>query len=324
VAQDPPGERTPRRPGQPGTRRHPGQPGARRWPGRPDHRRSGRAPAQGRLGCALTILVAAGLLACLGLGAGRFGLGSVQALGGLGGTRAAGTPAPACGPQHSTDPDCRDQLFINSIQAYWAAALPQIFAVPYHPAATRIVTGRVSTGCGPVESGAGPFYCPVDQHVYLDPAFTAELASQTAAHPSSTNADFPQAYALAHAYGHHVQELLGTGAQARRAEHADPARAASFAQALELQADCFAGVWAYHASETTDAGGVAIFTNVSDADATRALQTTAATATALGTAHQRDPGFAGTDPAQRTQWFTTGLSSGDPRQCAIDAATLPG
>jgi uncharacterized protein len=263
------------------------------------------------------VLVAAGLLACLALGAGRLGLGSIQALGGLGGTRAAGTPAPACGPQASTDPACREQLFVNSIQAYWATTLQQVFTVPYHPEATRIVTGPVSTGCGPAEPGAGPFYCPVDQQIYLDAAFTAELARRTAAAPAATNAEFPQAYALAHAYGHHVQELLGTGAQARRAAHADPSRTAAYTEALELQADCFAGVWAYHASETTDAGGAAIFTDISEADAARALDTSAAAATALGTARQRDPGFAGTDPAQRRQWFTTGLTSGDPHQCAI-------
>ena len=112
----------------------------------------------------------------------------------------------------------------------------------------------MNTGCGAADSGVGPFYCPADSQVYIDLTFYDELASRFGA-----QGEFAQPYVLAHEYGHHVQTLLGTEAQMRRAQQRDPGNANQYSVMLELQADCYAGVWAKQATGTDDAGGQRAF-----------------------------------------------------------------
>ena len=128
---------------------------------------------------------------------------------------------------------------IESIEDYWTSALPALGAKYVH-APTRFFRGQTSTGCGAADSGTGPFYCPADKKVYIDLSFFDELKTQFGA----TGGPFVNAYVLAHEYGHHVQDLLGVEGKVNQSETG----AESDSVRLELQADCYAGVWAKHAT----------------------------------------------------------------------------
>jgi uncharacterized protein len=210
--------------------------------------------------------------------------------------------------------DCRNALYVNSIQDYWQDALPQTFGKPYQKVDTVFFSQAVNTGCGSADSGVGPFYCPNDNHVYIDLSFYDELANRFGA-----SGQFAQPYVLAHEYGHHVQNLLGTSEQVSRAQQRDPGNANEYSVRLELQADCYAGVWTKHATETTDASGKPIFTSVTQADIRQALEAAAAVG---DDAIQQKSGvnvdeskFTHGSSAQRQQWFSTGYQSGDGRSC---------
>ena len=210
--------------------------------------------------------------------------------------------------------DCRNLLYINSIQAHWQQAMPQYFGQPYQKATTRLFAGGVDTACGSANTGMGPFYCPADHHVYIDLSFYDELAARFGA-----PGQFAQAYVLAHEYGHHIQTLLGTEAEVRRAQQRDPANANRYSIALELQADCYAGVWANTAGKTTDATGKPLFTGITPQDIDQALQAAAAvgddTIQKKTTGQINESGFTHGSAEQRQQWFNKGFTTGDPRQC---------
>ncbi len=210
--------------------------------------------------------------------------------------------------------DCRNLLYINSIQAYWQQALPQHFGQQYQRAKTRLFSGGVDTACGSADAGMGPFYCPGDNHIYIDLSFYDELARRFGA-----PGQFAQAYVLAHEYGHHVQTLLGTEAEVRRAQQRDPANANRYSVSMELQADCYAGAWANAASRTTSATGQPLFTSVTQKDIDEAMQ--AASAVGDDSIQKKAGGSINQDAfthgssQQRQQWFNQGYSSGDPKQC---------
>jgi predicted metalloprotease len=208
--------------------------------------------------------------------------------------------------------ECRNTLYVNSIQNYWQSALPATFGKPYQQTDTVFFSQAVNTGCGAADSGVGPFYCPMDKQVYIDLSFYDELARRFGAKGA-----FAQPYVLAHEYGHHVQNLLGIkagqdGQQSVR---------------LELQADCFAGVWASHAAATTDAKGVPICSSLTQADINEALDAAAAIGDdAIQTKAGRpvdETKFTHGTSAQRQDWFSRGYGSGDARQCdTFSAGTL--
>jgi predicted metalloprotease len=266
----------------------------------------------GRIGLVITIVILLGTL----LVGGVFGS---NLLGGKSSDQQPNTTSLSekCGtanPNRLQDVDCRNLLYVNSIQAYWTKALPQAFGKPYVPATTRFFSGAVSTGCGQADSGVGPFYCPADRHVYIDLTFYNELANRFGA-----SGEFAQPYVLAHEYGHHVQNVLGVSEAVTRAQQRDPGNANRYSVMLELQADCYAGVWAKNATTTTSAGGQPLFKSITAADIQQALDTAAA----IGDdTIQRKAGgqinpdrFTHGTSAQRKQWFTTGYSTGQPKSC---------
>jgi uncharacterized protein len=271
----------------------------------------------GLIGLVVTCLI--GLL-CTGGGAAGL-LPSLDELGGLGGAEvqpgedtALGETCARDNPDRFEDAACRNLLYINSIQAYWQTALPERFGVPYQATTTRYFSESVDTACGYATSGAGPFYCPADRHVYLDLTFYRELAQRFGA-----SGQFAQAYVLAHEYGHHVQTLLGIESQMRRAQQRDPGNANEYSVMLELQADCLAGAWANGAARTTDAQGDPLFASITDRDIAEALEAAAAVgddAIQQRTTGQVNPeGFTHGTSAQRQRWFQTGYTTGDPRRC---------
>jgi len=266
----------------------------------------------GKIGLIVTIVVLVGML-CLG---GTFGS---NIFGGGGGSQQADNTSleQKCAkenPNRFAEVDCRNLLYINSVQAYWRTAYPQAFGKPYQPATTRFFGGGVNTGCGPADSGVGPFYCPSDQHVYIDLTFYNELSNRFGA-----SGEFAAPYVLAHEYGHHVQTLTGTSTRVNQKQQADPGNANRYSVMLELQADCYAGAWAKTASSTTDASGVQLFKSITEQDIQEAVET----AGAIGddaiqkrtTGRVNQDKFTHGSSAQRKQWFMQGYNTGDPRQC---------
>jgi predicted metalloprotease len=136
--------------------------------------------------------------------------------------------------------DCRIVGFVNSIQDYWTDAFAGDSST-YQPAQTVLFDGSVSTGCGSATSAVGPFYCPLDKRVYLDLGFYQQLQSRFGAE----GGPLAEGYVVAHEYGHHVQNLIGN-----LQGGGGDAGAEGQAVRTELQADCFAGVWAHHAEGT--------------------------------------------------------------------------
>lgn len=210
--------------------------------------------------------------------------------------------------------DCRNTLYVNSIQAWWTKRLPESFGEQYQPAPTVFFDQSVNTGCGAADSGVGPFYCPADHKVYIDLTFYQVLADQLGA-----KGEFAQPYVLAHEYGHHIQSLIGTEATMRRQQERDPGDANALSVKLELQADCYAGAWAKNATGTADADGDPIFKSITDQDIKEGLDTAAAIGddTLQKQAGQQvnPDAFTHGTSAQRQQWFRTGYDGGDPKAC---------
>jgi uncharacterized protein len=210
-----------------------------------------------------------------------------------------------------TDADCEVVPIVNSIQNYWTTEFARR-GTKYQPAVTHVFSQSTNTGCGPATADVGPFYCPADKNVYIDLSFYQELQTRFGA----KGGPFARAYVLAHEYGHHVQDLIGTS----RTVKAGVTGATSGSVRLELQADCYAGVWANHAQQTTTASGKPLIENVSQADVAAAVDTADRIGddyiqSKIGGQQVDQSQFTHGSSAQREKWLTTGLRTGDPTQC---------
>jgi predicted metalloprotease len=222
-----------------------------------------------------------------------------------------------CSQQGALDKlECRNVLYINSIQAYWRTATPENFNIEYQPAKTVIFSRRVNTACGAADSGVGPFYCPADNNVYIDLTFYQVLSKQLGA-----PGEFAQPYVLAHEYGHHIQDITGTEAKMRRAQQgASASEKNALSVKLELQADCYAGAWAKAATATTDQDGDKIFKSLTQQDIQEGIQTAGQIGDDVLQKRGGNPvnpeEFTHGTAAQRQQAFSKGYESGSPKSCA--------
>jgi predicted metalloprotease len=215
------------------------------------------------------------------------------------------------GADANQDSDCALVADVNSIQAYWIDALPKQSGREYTEARTAIFSGGVQTGCGNATDDVGPFYCPVDKFVYLDTTFFKDMLEGRL---GAKGGAFSQAYVLAHEYGHHVQNLLGTMGKVRTQQGAD-----SDAVRLELQADCYAGMWTKSATRTDDSGGEPYILDLTQDDINRALDAAAAVGDdriQRRTSGRVDPeSWTHGSAESRMRWFSTGLEKGTLEAC---------
>jgi predicted metalloprotease len=266
-------------------------------------RRMGGGPiALGGGGGIVTLII---IVAIVLLGGNPFGDGG-GGLGDLSG-QTAGTGPPAATLEHCQTgedanqyEDCRILAVVNSVQAYWETAVRN-----YDPAQTIFFDGSVSTGCGNATSAVGPFYCPLDRKVYIDLGFFQELEAQFGA----SAGPLAQSYVIAHEYGHHVQNLLGTLDRANSRDTGPQ----SGAVRVELQADCFAGVWVGNALRT------GFIEEITRNDIREALG--AAEAIGDDRIQERTQGrvtpenWTHGSAEQRQSWFSRGIEGKSPNSC---------
>ena len=271
----------------------------------------GRGIAVGGGGLGLVGLIIVVVLQLAGGGDG----GTGAALGGLSGL---GQGETTDNTQHEqrcrTGADANDSVEcavvadVESIQDFWTTQLGS----RYVPTDTVFFSGSVQTGCGAASSGSGPFYCPADQLVYIDLSFFDQLQRDFGAQGGL----FVDAYVIAHEYGHHVQNLLGTNAQVQQGVTGPD----SGTVRLELQADCYAGAWANHAETVPDESGAPLIAEINQDDINRALDAAGRIGDDfiqrnLGNGRVDQNAFTHGSSEQRQKWFMTGYRTGDPRQC---------
>jgi len=194
---------------------------------------------------------------------------------------------------------------LDDVQKTWTVLLPQQTGRDYRHAKLVLFRDYTQSGCGVAQSQTGPFYCPEDEKVYIDLGFWDELRQL-----GGSTADFAQAYVIAHELGHHVQNILGTEQKVRQFQQQEPQERNHLSVAVELQADCYAGVWAHSAQDRNI---------VHEED----IQAGLSAAAAVGDDHLQKMERGTVSPetfthgssAQRVQWFTTGMRQGRVEAC---------
>ena len=235
--------------------------------------------------------------------------------GGLGGSQNGGTTS-------SLGPNDQMGQFVNSVtvdvQTFWGEQFTAA-GKDYPQTVTVLFTDQTQSGCGVASSATGPFYCPVDQKVYLDTAFFDELSNRFGA-PGA----FAQAYVLAHEFGHHVQDALGTMDRVASQQQSNPGSANELSIRLELQADCYAGVWAHSVWASPDQANVE---SITDQDVQEAIHAAEAVGDdriqeqATGTIDKESWTHGSAD--QRSKWFSSGFKGGTTDSCDTFAASAP-
>jgi hypothetical protein len=265
----------------------------------------GRGLAVGGGGLGLIVLIVALLL-----GVDPTGGGTSDPFSGLDDRSVSGQPAEQVleecqsGEDANQRDDCRIVGVVNSVQSFWSGTFERSNR-QYRPAKTIFFTDATQTGCGHASSQVGPFYCPRDLQVYIDLGFFEELRSRFGAN----GGPFAQAYVIAHEYGHHVQNLLGTLERAQSRETGPESPAVR----TELQADCYAGVWAANAVAT------GFIEELTQADINDGLDAAAA----VGDDRIQEASQGQVNPErwthgsseQRRRWFSRGYENGKPAAC---------
>jgi predicted metalloprotease len=217
------------------------------------------------------------------------------------------------GEDANKDHDCARVAVENSLTDYWESELGDRFRPE-----KQLVTfsGQVNTACGAATSAVGPFYCPADESIYLDTDFFDEVLERQLGGPDGGFVEF---YVLAHEYGHHISNLLGYFGKVRTQHGAQ-----SDAVRLELQADCYAGMWTHHATRTKDAAGQVLISDLTEKDVDLALE--AAEAVGDDRIQQKTQGqvteesWTHGSAAMRKRWFGIGYERGDLSECDTFAA----
>lgn len=215
------------------------------------------------------------------------------------------------GADANASEDCRRKGVEVSMSNYWEATLPQQSDAKFRDTSITTFTGSVNTACGSASSAVGPFYCPADMAIYLDSTFFPEVLEKQL---GGQGGDFVEPYVLAHEYGHHIQNLLGTmnRVKTQQGPKSDAVR-------LELQADCYAGMWAAAASQVPDDQGNVLLEDLTQRDIDEALDS----AKAVGDDRIQERSGGRVNPEQwthgsakqRQQWFATGFKQGTLQAC---------
>ena len=222
-----------------------------------------------------------------------------------------GTGAPTENSQPDTARDKSEEPLVQFVsfvlddtQKTWTQILSSQ-GIPYRHAKLVLFRDSIDSACGMAQSATGPFYCPEDEKVYIDLGFYTELKQRF-----GVPGEFAQAYVLAHEIGHHIQKLTGIEEKVRAARDRDPRSANQLSVRVELQADCFAGVWGYSTSQRNllAAGEVQEGLNAAGAVGDDRLQR-------MSTGHVNPDSFTHGSSQQRQEWFQKGFSSGDMKAC---------
>ncbi|MFI2751825.1 neutral zinc metallopeptidase [Cellulomonas sp. P22] len=277
--------------------------------GRVQSRRGGKGVAVGGGIGALVVAVVAAV----------WGVDLSSAVNGLSGgaSEEQSTVARCTAEQANADRACRLSGTARSLDAYWSQALPAAGLTFAEPGVVEFADAT-STGCGQASSATGPFYCPPDQAIYMDLTFFDELRTSYGA----TGGPLAEMYVTAHEYGHHVQQLTGVMDTAERGGTG----ATSDSVRVELQADCYAGIWTGHAAQTVNPStGVTFLAPITPQELADALSAAAA----VGDDHLQQQSGGGVDrdswthgsSEQRQRWFTTGYEQGTLAACDTFAAS---
>ena len=251
---------------------------------------------RGGLGCGSIILI--GVISLV------FGVNPLSLIGGMeGGAPVEQRSSPGEAPGEKTPVMSRSLKVLGSTERVWGDVFKEQGA-EYSPTVLAFYPGRTQSGCGSAEKSAGPFYCPADKKIYLDTSFFDDLGNRYGA-----PGEFAQAYVIAHEVGHHIQDLEGTLDQVHKEQsRLSEAQANALQVKVELQADCYAGVWAARDRNLLEPGdaeaGLRAAAAVGDDTLQKASQGTVV-----------PEGFTHGSAADRQKWLQVGLSTGDPARC---------
>jgi predicted metalloprotease len=256
--------------------------------------------AGGRVGCGSIVIA---LIAAL-----VFGVDPTQMLGGMSGvdtgqvaTRGGGNATESCTVDAVSRESCNA---LSSLNKTWAP-LFEASRIPFTPPKLVFYSQYGRSGCGAAQSAMGPFYCPSDQGIYIDTDFYREMEQRMGA-----GGDFARVYVMAHEYGHHVQTLTGLSEQVRSAQQSDPSSANRLQVAMELQADCYAGVWAGRNRDRIEPGDIEEGLTAAHAIGDDVLTK----------GRVAEDAFTHGSAAQRMEWLRRGIETADEDQCDTFAA----
>ena len=226
-----------------------------------------------------------------------------------------GTPTETVGTSGTVASTPEEEKLVDYVDAVMddtQETWQRLLGSRYQPTKARLFRDAIQSACGVAESASGPFYCPGDHYVYLDLGFFNELNRRFGA-----SGDFAEAYVLAHEVGHHVQNLLGIDAQMRQLQAQQPSARNDLSVRLELQADCFAGVWGHQTNKSGRAASGRM--EMESGDLEEGLRAASAIGDdriqRMSTGHVFPDKFTHGSSEQRVTWLRRGFDSGDPDAC---------